>query len=366
MPSRFKQFLPHALRLVRFIFRLLPSVYWLLASGFCQAQGAGDNPLYGNPRGPIPVRDARPYNLLFLQFTPETAEALPARANAYNLQLEISNNLLIPASNGRAQVREDNEYQRVAFAWKRGLGRQTELGVSIPLQWRNGGILDGILSGYHSLFGFQGDGEDNPAGRDFYRKYQSTLFLANANGQVVVNQGSAFGLGETNITIKRGLLRPNSRSALALRAGLKVPTGNPALLMGSGNVDVGVSVDGQYSLGRDIIVYANVGGALLGHASRVPGAEPNTLQTLAALEYRANNRDSFVLQLDGNTRVVRTGNRFADGWQSTATFGYRRVLDRHHLLTLSFSENGDIHNYHLPAFSNIGPDFSVSAGVQWR
>ncbi len=70
--------------------------------------------------------------------------------------------------------------------------------------------------------------------------------------------------------------------------------------------------------------------------------------------------------MDGNTRVVRTGNRFADGWQSTATFGYHRVLDRHHLLTLSFSENGDIHNYTLPAFSNIGPDFSVSAGVQWR
>ena len=347
---------------------LLPFSFLLFpfASPVCRAQQSGDNPLYGNPRGPIAVRDARPYNLLFLQFTPETADVLPPRANTYNLHLEISNNLLAPDANGQARVREDNEYQRLLFTWKRGLGREMELAVSVPLQWRDGGILDGILSGYHSLFGFQGNGPDDPTGRDFFRKYQSTLLLTNAQGQTVINQGNAFGLGETNVTIKRGLIRQTGRSALAARLGVKLPTGNATLLLGSGNVDAGLSVDGRYSLGRDIVVYANVGGALLGHASRVPGAQANTLQTLVALEYRANNRDSFVLQTDGNTRVVRTGVRFADGWQSTATFGYHRVLDRHHLLTLSFSENGDIHNYHLPAFSNLGPDFSVSAGVQWR
>jgi hypothetical protein len=51
---------------------------------------------------------------------------------------------------------------------------------------------------------------------------------------------------------------------------------------------------------------------------------------------------------------------------TTATFGYKRLLDRRRILTLSFSENGDIHNYSLPYFSNIGPDFTVSANLAWR
>ena len=222
------------------------------------------------------------------------------------------------------------------------------------------------MSAYHHLAGLQGNGIDDPPGRDYWTQYQSRLELTDAAGRGVVSQGNAFGLGEVNVTLKHKFLRPGGRSALAARAGIKLPTGNPTMLLGSGSFDVGLSLDARYSLGRDIILYANVSGALLGRATRVPGAAPNMVQTLAAVEYRANNRDSFVLQLDGSTRAVRTGNRFADNWNGTATFGYKRVLDRHHLLSVSFSENGDIHNYVLPAFSNVGPDISFSAGLEWR
>ncbi len=331
------------------------------------------SPFSGGARGPLAIRDARPYNLLFLQFMPESADVLPARANVYGLQLDVINNLLIPAGfvNGQAgaSVREDNEYQRLTLSWRRGVGRGLELAVYAPLQWRNGGFLDSILSGYHRLAGLPGNGTDNPAGRDNIRQFQSVLQIVDATGQTRVNQGNAFGLGETNVTLKRSLTGQSGRASLAARLGVKVPTGNPTLLMGSGAFDAGLSLDGRYSLGRNIVVYANVGGALLGQADRkirTAGARPNVVQTLAALEYRANSRDSFVLQLDGNSRVVRTGNRIADGWQATATFGYQRVLDRHRLLLLSFSENGDIHNYTLPAFSSIGPDITFSAGVRWR
>ena len=302
---------------------------------------------------------------------PETADVLPARFNAYGLQLDLINNLLVPVvkRNGGqldAIVHEDNEYQRLMFQWRRGLGQHTELAVYAPLEWRNGGFLDGILSAYHHLIGVPGSGIDDPPGRDYWPQYQSRLELTDPTGRVLVNQGNAFGLGEVNVTLKHNFLRTGGRSALALRGGIKLPTGNPTLLLGSGSFDIGLSFDARYSLGRDIIVYANVGGVLMGRATQVPGAQPNMVQTLAALEYRANNRDSFVLQLDGSTRAVRAGNRFADNWNGTATFGYKRVLDRHYLLSVSFSENGDIHNYLLPAFSNVGPDITFSAGLEWH
>jgi len=122
---------------------------------------------------------------------------------------------MVPSPSSGAIVVEDNEVQRLGFTWRRGIGHGTEVGVESALLWRNGGFMDPLLSGYHSL-------------------------------------------------------------------------------------------------------------------------------------------------------AVRTGNSFADGVGSTATFGYKRLLDRSHILALSFSENGDTHNYTLPYFSNVGPDFTVTANLEWR
>jgi len=86
-----------------------------------QAQGVMDNPAYVMLRVPIPIRDARPYNLLFLQFVPESGDVLASRKNCFDLQLDLINNLLIPEPGLGASVVEDNEYQRLRFAWRRGL-----------------------------------------------------------------------------------------------------------------------------------------------------------------------------------------------------------------------------------------------------
>jgi hypothetical protein len=330
-----------------------------------QAQDFRQNPAYATFRGPIPIRDARPYNLLFLQFIPETADTLPRHTDRYGLQLDVINNTLIPDPALGAQVVEDNEYQRLRLSWRRGLDNRTELGVFASLEWRNGGVLDGIIKAYHHLLGLPANAEDVPLGRDHFPLYESKLELNDSTGKEIVNQGNAFGLGETMVTLKRRLTPANRRSALAARFGLKLPTGNPTLLLGSGNIDEGLSLDGRYSLGRDIIVYANLGYVIMGHASHLPGARPNTVETLVALEYRPNNRDSFVAQVDGNGVFVRTGNTFADRSNVTATFGYQRVLDRHLLGFLSFSEGGHIHNFTLPSLSNIGPEFTLSTGVTW-
>jgi len=329
------------------------------------AQEAIPAPSLSASRGPIPIRDARPYNLLFLQFVPETGDVLPVRSNRYDLQLDLINNLLIPTVGTGSTVVEDNEYQRLRFAWRRGLGKQTEIGVFVPLMWRNGGILDGIIKAYHHLTGLTDNSDDVPQGRDHYGMYHSHLEIINASGQTLVNQGNAFGLGEAIVTVKRSLLPQSRRASLALRAGLKLPTGNPTLVLGSGSTDVGLSLDGRYSLGREVVAFGDIGYVMMGPATRVPGGRPNTYQTLIGLAYLPNHRDSFVLQIDGNGQFVRTGNSFADGSNVTATFGYTRVFDRHHTGFISFSEGGHIHNYTLPAFSNISPSFTVSTGFTW-
>ncbi|HZP80205.1 MAG TPA: DUF3187 family protein [Chthonomonadaceae bacterium] len=341
----------------------------LLAAGWgtpARGQSAVENPALTGARGPMPVRNGRPYNLLFLQFTPELPDTLPAGGTRFGLHLDVFNNLLAPLPQGGATVQEDNETQRLLFSWRQGLGRRTELGVFVPALWRNGGFLDPFLSAWHSFFGLSGNAQDDPAGRGAQPKYRSILRLVDANGVTQVNEGNAFGPGDVSVTLKRELLPTTPRSALTLRLGLKLPTGNPNRLLGSGNVDAGLSLDGRYNVGRDILFFANVGGLLLGHANRVPNAQSAMFQGLIGVEYHPNRRDSFVFQIDGNSLAVRTGNGFADRAQVTATFGYRRVLDSRHVLFASFSENGDFHDYSLPLLSSIGPDFTISLGLEWR
>lgn len=338
----------------------------LFARASVRAQAVRDSTGFDAGRGPVSIRNMRPYNLLFLQFTPESGDTLPARANRYDLQLDIANNLLNPAQTHGLQVLEDNEVQRLEFSWRHGTGHGGEIGVFVPIIWRNGGFLDPILSGYHSLFGLPGNADDDPSGRDSHRKYQSILQIIDANGKVLVDKGNAFGPGEVSVTWKQPLIRPSRRSSLAWRAGVKLPTGNPTLLLGSGAFDAGISLDARYSIGRDFNLYVNYGGILTGRTGRVPHSERGLWQGLLGVEYHPNHRDRFIAQVDGGNPTVRTGNEFADRANVTATFGYKRVLDRTTVLSLSFSENGDIHNYTLPALSNIGPDFTVHFGLEWQ
>ena len=329
------------------------------------AQGqAAENPLYLSPRGPIPIRNMRPYNLLFLQFLPDSGDTLASRQNRFRLQLDVANNMLIPRPSEGATVIEDNETQRLSLDWRRGLGRQTEIGINAALLWRNSGFTDGLIQAYHDLIGYASSQRDIPQGRASYPQYRSLLQVTDATGNTLIQQGSAFGLGETTVTLKRGLIRQNRRSALAARFGLKLPTGNPNALLGSGSFDAGLSFDARYGVGRDIILYANVGGAVMGHAHYAPGAQHNREQGFLGLEYRPNNRDSFFFQFDSASLALRTGNKFADGVGTEATFGYKRILDRHSVLIASFSENGGIDNYSASYIANIGPNI-FSLGLEW-
>ena len=334
----------------------------LAASSMSNAQLQGKV----NEREPISLRNMRPYDLLGLQFAPETPDALRSKESRFSLQFDISNNLLAPDPRHGAVVIEDNEMQRLNFRWRRGIGGNLETEVAIPLLWRNGGVLDGILSAYHGLIGFKGNQDDNPAGRESFRKYQSRLQLADSNGNVLIDQGSAFGIGDLTLTLKKVFNSRTERAATALRFGLKIPTGNSKRLLGSGAADIGVSFDGRYRIGRDFTLYFNIGGVLTGRTSAVPNRESGVGEGFLGLEYHPNRRDSFFAQIDSQSPFLRTGNSFADQTNTTATFGYKRVLSEKSVLSLAFSENGDIHHYGLTPLSSIGPDITFSFGIEWK
>jgi hypothetical protein len=336
-------------------------IFLLTAASFgLQTMATAQN---GDWRGPLPVENERPLQSAFLHLRPEAPEVLDAGRQKFSLQLDVANQLLEPAtgSNGAAVV-EDAETQRLKFSWSRGLGRRMEWGASTFLSARNGGILDGPIELYHRLLGLGGDGEDNPVGRRNEPKDRSRIFFRDAGGQGV-DEGSAFGLGDSTFWVKRQFAAGDW--ALAGRVALKVPTGSGSKLLGSGGWDFGVGLDARRPLARNIALFGDLGVMKFGD-SDIPDAKNAGWQGGLGLEWRTGGRDSIVAQVEGASRTVTTGNSFADRTPVIASVGYKRKINARHEFWASFSENGDWHNYHVPELGNIGPDFTISAGYTWR
>ncbi len=329
------------------------------------AETFADNPLYGQAHGPLAIRDGRSYNLIFLQFNPEAPDATPARKTAYDLHLDLHSIRLATAANVRPIVTEIHEVQRLNFTTRWGLQGGRELALGVPIVYRNGGIMPGIIDAWHRIWGMTGNA-DAPDNRSRYPNYVSIFRLTDAAGNTIVNQGNAFGIGDVSLFLKQRLSREGSRTALAARLGLKLPTGNAMQILGSGAPDLGATLDARFALGREVYAYAGLGEVWMLPATKLPTARRLMTQYSAGIEYAPNARDSFYLQLDGSSLPVRTGNAFLDGDQTALSFGYKRVLDRHLLLSASFSENGDYTGYMTPLLGNIGPDFSVGFGLEWK
>lgn len=314
-------------------------------------------------RGPIAMRNARPFHLVFLQFAPQDPRVLERGQTRLGLQLDLINNLLQPATGANgASVREDNEVQRLQLSYRKGLGRRLEAAVVVPILARNGGILDAPISSYHRVLGIRGDLDDNPDGRNRQPRGRSVLEYRTASGQSV-SADNAFGLGDVSIFLKRDLLQSRG-AALSLRAGLKVPVGSSSRYLGSGNFDAGLMFDARLSLARRVFLHVGAGAVGMGRANRLPDARRSMVQGSLGLEW-SRRRDSIVAQIDTNSRAITTGNVFADRVPVAISLGYKRDLKHGRIFTAAFSENGDYHLYKAPALGNVAPDFALSFAMEW-
>ena len=280
------------------------------------------------------------------------------------MQLDIANNLLIPVTgpNG-ASVTEDFETQRLKVSWSKGFGRDMEYGIGANLTARNGGFLDSTVEVVHKLFNTRGDGFSSPVGRDNLPRGRSILAFQNAAGQGI-NEGSAFGLGDTKLWLKKQLSRNNKFSSAATIA-LKLPTGSEGHVTGSGGFDAGVSLDARYAIARKFALFGNLGAAKYGNSS-IPGAEDNGFWGAVGYEWKVGRRDSVVGQINYAKSAVTTNNEFADRRPVIASIGYKKQLNQKSAYWLAIGENGDYRNYKTPWLFNIGPDVTLSFGYEFK
>ncbi|AJE02325.1 DUF3187 family protein [Geobacter pickeringii] len=191
-----------------------------------------------------------------------TARLLPKGGGEASLVFDAANNFAIDQTQ-REQVVLDGETYRLALGLRYGIAKGIEGGIEVPFIFHSGGELDGFVEWFHSSFGFDTGGRDQvPEGRLLY------TYSRDGVQQFRVDHPNG-GIGDIRLTTGIRLYDDESAAprALALRAALKLPTGNSGKLRGSGSVDGSLWLTGSddYRLGGwgHATIFAAAGGMVM-------------------------------------------------------------------------------------------------------
>lgn len=146
--------------------------------------------------------------------------------------------------NPRFQMAHDMEVYRTAFNFSYGLMDQVDVHVELPFLGFGNGILDGFTGWYHKNLLFGAGSRDNA---DDQFAYQASF-----NGQNIYNfTPRRFEISDVNVDLKWQVLKEtDTLPAIAVRTGLKLPTGDYSEGTGSGEFDYGFGISAAKSFNR--------------------------------------------------------------------------------------------------------------------
>lgn len=134
----------------------------------------------------------------------------------------------------------DGETRRLSLDYRHGLGGGWEIGMEVPYLWHESGGLDEFIDDWHRWFGLP-DGS-----RDMRPIDELEFFYADAGGTRVAFTGNSHGVGDVRLFGGWQFATDADRS-LALRLGVKLPTGDSGELAGSGGTDVSIGFAADYA-----------------------------------------------------------------------------------------------------------------------
>jgi len=192
-------------------------------------------PPAGYPSDILPFRTSNRSPLVQIYGLPPVGDSRVLAAGAKELALvfDLASHYVDDSARSERIVL-DGETYRLCLTGRVGIARRFEAGLELPWVLQNGGFLDGFIENYHDTFGFSQGGRDQaPRGRLLFQ------YQRGGADRVYVDRSNS-GIGDVRLNGGVQLLggdRENS-GALALRASLKLPTGDSGDLHGSGSTDL--------------------------------------------------------------------------------------------------------------------------------
>lgn len=193
----------------------LGSVVLFLDCGFVSA----------TPYGPIELREQFPLALNHLSIAPTSARPIEEDSLRFSTDFAWSNTF---AKKDGSYV-FDAETRVQQFRASYGLARDIEIGLSLPLIWRGGGVLDNSIDGWHKFWGLpRADRNNEP-------KNQFRMEGHQEGGEDFSVSQDGFGVGDLVVNTKFSLLGSEYFAGMVSGA---LPTASENFL-GQGQYDLG-------------------------------------------------------------------------------------------------------------------------------
>jgi hypothetical protein len=290
--------------LLRNTTRLAVSVVVLLRATTTFAQDAGASEPSVR-RGPPGIRDEQLLAQPRLTLPALSPDTLGRGDWTFGTSLAIANTFSyiqnVPGElPGDRRFLIDGEAWTADFTARRGLSADLDVSARLPVRWRGGGILDGLIDTWHRLLHLP----DN--GRPLFRRNAFRVEGITTSGQNFSwNDERGLGLGELELE-GRWRFRNGGRDgwSLALAGRAALPTAT-APFDGNG-VGLGVQVVAAHRLGSPFDLYLGAGGtAQGGDLVRGVGYERYRGWGFLAVEWRLGRRFSLVAETDAASRLIR-------------------------------------------------------------
>jgi hypothetical protein len=200
----------------------------------------------------------------------------------------------------------DGEHRTMGIEVRRGVTPSLTLGARLAVQWRGGGILDGVIEWWHSVVRLPGNA------RSAFPRGQFRV-EAEHRGEPAVSWDTraGTGLGRAELSAQWALSRRASGWRTAVVGRLALPSGTGPFA--AGGVDAGAQLLAARRLGSTFDVYVGAGGTFLGQPF-LDGIDYVRLRPhgFLVLEWRPGWRWSLLAEASGAGRLARNLDAYPD------------------------------------------------------
>lgn len=297
---------------------------------------------------PFETRDQNLFNLIHGQALPTNAALLKKSHNAWSSSLVITNTLNIE-SNTNENITLDYEAYRFNLSYQYGLDEDWNIKLDIPLVHQTGGIFDSAIDHWHEFWGLP------RANRPFVENDQYNIQYSYQDQSLINLDEGSTSLGDMQIAVARALVK-NSRTTMSLWASIKLPTGDPDKLSGSGATDLSAWLALNNRLSENWLVNLNAGAVFPGDDDykNMPLSD-YALYGHVMLGWLVSDSINLKLQLQGHSSYYEDSRLLILGSTYFLSFGGTIKINPYHHLDIAVSEDIKV---------DASPDTSLI--INWR
>ncbi len=268
---------------------------------------------------------------------------------SYSNIIATQDNLTAMNSESRELLLLDMEYLHTQLRVMAGLGKGFEAGATVPVISMYGGFLDGFIAGFHDVFNIPNEIRlESPRGL-----FRSQYIV---NDQTILEQSNpGTALGDMSLEVKKALLggKQSGDTELGLRAQVKLPTGSPDRMTGSGSLDLGFGLAAS-KVGRRFGGYLNLNYHVLGQPAgyRVK----NFTSLMVAFDYRFKPNLAMIIQYDQSQPFIVSSLPVMNRAAKQIIAGLRWRRSERFIYEFRFTED----------LSMVSPDFTAGFQMTWR